>query len=174
MTSMCTNTSIFLYDLHTDSFKIQDRSSYRTSLESNLPWTLKISKFHFISFHICGPSSTFPSTKPLKNQRQDATGLPWSPRRWSWMTHCFWLLMPVLWHQARAKQAWSCQGFQSNETELLFFGMKDPPRIPMHRVGFILPKMSEISVGVCHFKEKTLHHGIGICQYCGQKLSQYP
>lgn len=25
--------------------------------------------------------------------------------------------MPVLWHQARAKQAWSCQGFQSNETE---------------------------------------------------------
>ena len=45
---MCTNKSIFLYDLHTDSFKIQDRCSYRTSLESNLPWTFLISKFHFI------------------------------------------------------------------------------------------------------------------------------
>ena len=37
---------------------------------------------------------------------QDATGLPWSPRRVSWMTHCFWLSSGWTAHKALAKQAW--------------------------------------------------------------------
>ena len=115
-----------------------------------LGWKFRFQAIFSNHFHIC--SSTFsymfiyfpqvpqpfamaiPLPSWQRHRHQGATGLPWSPRSVSWITHCFWPSGRSPAHKARAKQASAGDLWQElvRETENLWetsLGYPDKPWI---------------------------------------------